>query len=67
MNIKAKILLIILVSINVAFEVSCTKGDSWFYMGSLERLNWSKKNYEVLDHMINNYGKGGEFYNKFNG
>ncbi len=55
---------VILIGLFVAMLVSCTKDSSVLYLGSLDRLNWSKKNYEVLDHMINEYGKGGDSYAK---
>lgn len=29
----------------------------------LDRLNWSEKNYQVLNQFIEDYGKGGKFYN----
>lgn len=33
-------------------------------LDSLNRLNWSEKNYTVLNQMIADYGVGGKYYNK---
>ena len=29
----------------------------------LDRMNWSERNYQVLNQFITDYGKGGKFYN----
>lgn len=41
---------------------SCQK-DDLRSNSSLDQLNWSEKNYTVLNQLIEDYGKGGKFYN----
>ena len=48
----------------VAFLIGCRKDVPVVITDSLDRLNWSDKNYEVLNQLINDYGKGGKYYNE---
>jgi len=52
-----------LIGLTTLFSVSCTKGDDSI-ADSLDRLNWSEKNHQVLNQMIENYGIGGKNYDE---
>ncbi|MEL7588039.1 MAG: hypothetical protein AAGU19_15130 [Prolixibacteraceae bacterium] len=54
---------------NVLFPVglfllfsSCADKDEGVHPDALNRLNWSEKNYQVLNQLIDDYGTGGQFY-----
>jgi phosphoserine phosphatase len=44
--------------------VSCTDQGTALRPGLLNRLNWSEKNYQVLNQLIRDYGIGGQYYNE---
>lgn len=45
------------------FSVACQKNED-IISNSLDRLNWSEKNFVVLNNLINDYGIGGKYYDK---
>ena len=45
------------------FNLSCNNPESGNeHNNPLDRLNWSERNYAVLNQMINDYGTGGKYY-----
>ena len=44
------------------FSISCKINKS--HQNALDRLNWSEKNFAVLNNLINDYGAGGKYYSK---
>ena len=47
-------------------SVSCRKDETTTFTGSLDRMNWSDRNYEVLNQLITDYGIYGKYYNQDN-
>ena len=45
-------------------SVSCRKDETTTLTGSLDRMNWSDRNYEVLNQLITDYGIYGKYYNQ---
>jgi len=45
--------------------VGCQK-DCLLLVNSLDRLNWSEKNFLIINRLINDYGIGGKYYTKHN-
>lgn len=43
---------------------SCIQNNETLTNKSLDRLNWSEKNFQVLTNFIDNYGIGGKFYDE---
>ncbi|MGV8134666.1 MAG: HAD family hydrolase [Mangrovibacterium sp.] len=52
----------ILFSVGFLLLSSCTGKDTVVQSDSLNRLNWSDRNYQVLNDLIDNYGVGGQYY-----
>ena len=45
-------------------SVSCRKDETTTLSGSLDRMNWSERNYEVLNQLITDYGIYGKYYDQ---
>lgn len=58
MNIK-KVIGFFLISLLI---LSCSNAGSADKSSKLSRMNWSQKNYEVLNNLITDYGVGGKYY-----
>ncbi len=55
----------ILFSVSLFFLFSsCANKDAGVRSDSLNRLNWSEKNYYVIDQLIDDYGIGGQYYDE---
>jgi len=54
----------LILGVVAAFSGCCKNDQIGATTGSLNRLNWSARNYEVLDQMITNYGVNGKYYDK---
>lgn len=48
----------------ILLHSGCRRDDAEPQTDALNRLNWSEKNYQVLNQLINDYGEGGKYYNK---
>ena len=46
------------------FSVSCRKDEHTTLTGSLDRMNWSERNYAVLNQLIKDYGIYGKYYDR---
>ena len=55
--------LIIATGFVLMLSVSCRK-DEIIIAGSLDRMNWSDRNYEVLNQLLKDYGIYGKYYHK---
>jgi len=60
---KSKSSAIIIFCLLLQFSTSCVKCEC-HKPDSLDRLNWSERNYQVINSLIDNYGCGGKYYNK---
>jgi len=45
-------------------SMSCRKDETTTLSGSLDRMNWSDRNYEVLNQLITDYGIYGKYYHQ---
>ncbi len=63
MKIKKWFLFCFVMSLLLTLSCGCPKDKISEYK-SLDRLNWSARNYEVLNKLINDYGVSGKYYNK---
>ncbi|MEI6050846.1 MAG: haloacid dehalogenase-like hydrolase [Bacteroidota bacterium] len=63
MKIRNRILSFLITAILVVLSGSCVKDES-LISNSLDGLNWSDKNFMVLNQLITDYGIGGKYFNK---
>ena len=60
---KIKFSPLLIIGLVTILTVSCKKEDS-ISVNSLNLLNWSEKNYSVLNQLIEDYGTGGKYYDE---
>ena len=63
LQMRNRILAFATIGLLFVFAGGCRKNDPLPDDHLLDRLNWSEKNYQVLNQMIRDYGIGGKFYN----
>ncbi len=63
MKTKKWLLSILTICLFFLISCSCPKNEG-VTSGPLDRLNWSDKNYQVLNRLIKDYGTGGKYYDK---
>ncbi len=61
---KTKGLIYILSGLFFLLLAGCNKDETVIVADSLNKLNWSDRNYEVINQLITDYGKGGIFYDE---
>jgi len=64
MKLKRFFVTLTFISLFLMLLVGCHKDETITLSGSLDRMNWSERNYEVLNQMIKNYGIYGKDYNQ---
>ena len=62
-KIKTRVLPCLMMGLFLMFSGSCQKNES-ITSNTIDRLNWSEKNFNVLNQLIKDYGIGGKYYNK---
>ena len=62
MKIRNRILFFPTTAILLMLSGSCVK-DETLISSSLDRLNWSERNFSMLNQLINDYGINGKYYN----
>ncbi len=60
---KIRFISLLIIGIVTLLTVSCRKENSTT-VNSLDRLNWSERNYNVMSQLIQDYGIGGKNYDK---
>ena len=56
--------LLVIMGFLLMLSVSCQKDETTTLSGSLDRMNWSERNYEVLNQLITDYGMYGKYYHQ---
>lgn len=56
--------LLVIMGFLLILSVSCQKDEITTLSGSLDRMNWSERNYEVLNQLITDYGIYGKYYDQ---
>ncbi len=54
--------ILLIITVFLILYLTCCRKDVFVITDTLDKLNWSDRNYQVLNQLINDYGKGGKYF-----